>query len=97
VATRRIRRSDITFEFDDRDFDAIRRSGEVKAALRDMAQEAASRAKATAPEETGEYADSIHVEVDETRTRARARVVADVEHATVVESRTGNLRRALGG
>lgn len=96
MATRRIRRGDVVFEFNDRDFDAIRRSAEVKAALRREAEEVAARARATAPRESGEYAASIHVDVDEGRTRARARVVADVEHATVVESRTGNLRRALG-
>jgi len=53
-----------------------------------------SAAKASAPVDSGAYRDSIHVEQD-TTDRAVVRVVADADHALVVESKTGNLARAL--
>lgn len=42
----------------------------------------------------GTYRDSIHME-QATTGRAVVRVVSDSDHALVVESRTGNLARAL--
>lgn len=94
---RRIRRGDVVFEFDDRDFDEIRRGRDLAAAVEAAANRMASRARSTAPGDSGEYRDSIRVETGQTRSRARARVVADAPHATVVESRTSNLKRAIGG
>lgn len=54
-----------------------------------------SAAKSSAPVETGEYRDSIHLEVDHTD-RVVVRVIADAPHALGVEASTGNLTRALG-
>lgn len=73
---------------------ALLRSRGVDQALEILARRVEARAKATAPVETGEYRDSIHVE-----TRLRGRVVkrigSGVDHARVVEAKTGNLARAL--
>lgn len=68
--------------------DALRRK------LRPIAERVAAQARATAPVDSGQYRDSIHVESD-TTDRVVERVVADAPHAMVVESRTGNLARAL--
>lgn len=53
-----------------------------------------SVAKASAPVDSGAYRDSIHVE-QVTTDRVVVRVVADADHALVVEAKTGNLSRAL--
>lgn len=71
-------------------------SAGVRSAVRSEAEKAASRARASAPVDTGEYRDSIHVESD-TTDRAVERVVADAPHALVVEAKTGNLARSIGG
>ena len=72
------------------------KSDQVRPPLKAIAQEKASAARASAPVATGAYRDSIDVESD-TTDRAVERVVAHAPHAAVVESRTGNLKRALGG
>ena len=71
-------------------------SPSVAAACREEAEAVAARARSSAPVRTGAYRDSISV-VDDTTDRAVARVIATAPHALLVESRTGNLRRALGG
>lgn len=68
----------------------------VRRVLRQEAQEVAARARSTAPVDSGEYRDSITV-VDATTDRAVARVVAADPKGHIVEARTGNLARALGG
>lgn len=72
-------------------------SSEVQAALREHAEHVAGRARANAPVESGEYRDGIEVDVQAGRKRAHARVTATAPHSLAVESRTGNLMRALGG
>lgn len=47
-----------------------------------------------APVKTGAYRASIHLE-QATTSRAVVRVATDSDHALLVESRTGNLARAL--
>lgn len=70
-------------------------SAGVKSDLRARAEKVASAAQASAPVETGEYRDSIHVQDASSGTRARMRVVSNAEHALVVEANTGNLAKAL--
>ena len=72
------------------------KSDGVRAVLVGPADRAAAAAKASAPVASGAYRDSIHRE-SATTDRAVELVVADVPYARVVESRTGNLARALGG
>jgi hypothetical protein len=66
----------------------------VVADLERRGRAVAAVARATAPVASGDYAESIEVVVDETD-RAAVRVAATVDYALVVESRTGNLARAL--
>lgn len=66
----------------------------VEALLDAQAEESASRARASAPVDSGEYLASIHVETDRTD-RMVKRVVADVPYAMVVEANTGTLARSL--
>ena len=68
----------------------------VRDELERVAEQVATRARASAPVQSGAYRDSIHVEIDDDWLRPRARIVADVPHATSVEASTGNLTRALG-
>ena len=70
------------------------RSDEVRRMLHHYAERVESYARANAPRETGAYAASITTWDDETD-RAAVRVGSDVPYAMVVESRTGNLSRAL--
>jgi hypothetical protein len=72
------------------------KSEPVRALLRDEAEKVADRARSSAPVASGDYKDSIRVE-SATTDRAVERVVATAPHALVVEAKTGNLARALGG
>ena len=71
----------------------LRDSG-VASMLQEKAVAVANSARATAPFENGDYRDGITV-VRDTTDRAVARVVATAPHSHLVESRTGNLARAL--
>jgi hypothetical protein len=75
--------------------DQVLSTAKTRAALRPIVEQVAAAARASAPVESGEYRDSITVE-SVTTDRAVERVVARAPHALVVESRTGNLARALG-
>lgn len=66
----------------------------VGAFVAHVAERVADNARASAPVKTGRYRDSIRV-VRGTTDRAVARVVASAPHAMLVESRTGNLARAM--
>lgn len=66
----------------------------VRDYLLELAERVADAARATAPVETGAYMNSIHAYTD-TTDRAVGRVGSDVEHALVVQAKTGNLSKAL--
>ena len=70
------------------------KSDGVRAELTRRAERVLSAAEASAPVVTGEYRSSLHIE-QHTTSRAAVRVVSDSDHALVVESKTGNLARAL--
>lgn len=70
-------------------------SPEVREMLRQRAQAIAARARSTAPFDTGDYERGIGVE-DATTDRAVVRVVAKDRKSLIIESKTGNLVRALG-
>lgn len=67
----------------------------VERDLQRRAERVASRARSTAPVDTGAYRDSITVEVSRPHDRVVARVVAKDRKSHVIEARTGNLARAL--
>lgn len=73
---------------------ALLRDPGVRAELTRRMERSEQAAKESAPVESGEYRDSIHIEQD-TTDRAAVRLVADSDHALVVEAKTGNLARAL--
>lgn len=64
-------------------------------ACKPEAEKALARARASAPVDSGAYRASLHLERVVHPTRAVWRVVADVEHAMLVEANTGNLARSL--
>lgn len=66
----------------------------VRAELTSRMERVLAEAQSSAPVETGEYRSSIHIE-QATTDRVAIRVVADSDHALVVEAKTGNLARAL--
>lgn len=71
-----------------------------EAVCKPIADDVAARAKASAKRDTGDYAESIHVETDP-RTGAadfaHQRVVASNWKASILEARNGTLSKALGG
>jgi hypothetical protein len=75
-------------------FDNLSRSPEVTAIVVAKAEEAAEIARSAAPRDTGDYAKSIHVEVKHQK-RVVALVIADDPKSMIIESKTGNLVRAL--
>jgi len=85
----------VKVKLNSRGIDQLLHSAQVRALLRERANPIAARARSTAPVNTGDYWKSIGVE-DATTDRAVVRVVARVAYALVIESKTGNLVRALG-
>lgn len=77
-----------------REIQRILNSDGVRDYLVDRMQSVEDVAKANAPIDTGNYLSSINLRVVYTD-RVVARVYADAPHSLVVESRTGNLSRAL--
>lgn len=82
-------------EYNDAFFEKLGRSPEVTGLCRDVAEKVAAVARSTAPRKSNDYADSIHVVVVQRGRRNAVLVVADDEKSMLVESRTGNLARAL--
>lgn len=79
-------------------FDEILRSRGVEAVTESAARDVLAEAKATAPVgkvNGGRYRDSIKMVKVNARHRSVWRVVATAPYSMVVESRTGNLARAL--
>ena len=66
----------------------------VRDLLTDRAQRVLAAARANAPVSSGEYRNSLKIVQDSTD-RAAVRVITSAPHGAIVESRTGNLSRAL--
>lgn len=81
--------------FNSKAAEELLKSDEVRAMLRKRAEAVAARARETAPKATLDYRNSIGVE-DATTDRAVVRVVARDWKSLIIESKTGNLARALG-
>jgi hypothetical protein len=73
---------------------ALLKSSEVRGELTSRAERVLSAAKASAPRDTGAYADGLHI-VQDTTDRAVVRVAGSTDHDWIVEHQTGNLARAL--
>lgn len=89
------RSGDTSFEPNQRWFDTILRSGPVEAKVDGIADRACGIAQANAPVDTQEYRNGIRVEHRESRYRRTARVVGKDAKTLLIESKTGNMARAL--
>lgn len=70
-------------------------SSELSAYLQSKGEAVASAARISAPVESGDYRDSIHVEMVQHPTRIVAQVHASDWKSHIIEADTGNLARAL--
>ncbi|MET4094568.1 HK97 gp10 family phage protein [Arthrobacter sp. UYCu712] len=77
-------------------FSKLGHSPEVTALCVSIAERGAAIARSTAPVDTGDYRDGIHVEVVRANRRNVAVIKSDDEKTMWIESETGNLARALG-
>lgn len=84
----------VRVKLNSRGMDDLLHDDGVRDFLAGRAERVADQARRTAPVETGEYRESIHVETDVTD-RVVARVVSDDDKSHWIESWTGNLSRAL--
>lgn len=84
-----------TVEFNQAFFDDILRSSGVERLTQAAAEKTASTARATAPVDSGAYRDGIRVLVRESKYRRVYRVTGTDPKTMLIESKTGNLARAL--
>lgn len=71
------------------------KSSAVAADLMARGQRVKAAAQASAPRDTGDYANNIVVYADQHKDRVVVHVGSTSEHAAVVEANTGNMARAL--
>lgn len=76
-------------------FATILRSPGVEKLVDEAAERTLAKAIADAPEDTGAYKAGLHIEHHDARYRRVARVVGDDPKTMLIESKTGNLARAL--
>lgn len=82
-------------DFNPEVFNEILGSAAVDGLTETVAEAVCSVAKSTAPVRSGEYQQSIHVEEVKAEHRTVYRVISEAPYALEVESKTGNLNRAL--
>lgn len=82
-------------EFNPRFFETVLRQPKVEAVVDQAAQRALAVAKATAPVDSGEYRDGLHIEHHDSRYRRAARVVGGDDKTMLLESHHGILARAV--
>lgn len=80
--------------FNNQFFDDLSRSPGVTKITVEAAERVAATARATAPVDSGEYHEGIEVELKYQK-RAVALVVGTDKKTMLIESKTGNLARAL--
>ena len=82
-------------ELNDAFFETIGKSAEVTALTRDKADNVLNHAQASALVDTGAYRDGLKVQMTSSQFRNVARVVGTDSKTMLIESKTGNLARAL--
>ena len=82
-------------KFDDRFFDRVLQSEAVKALTKRAADKALAYARAHAPVDSGAYRDGLEVQAVKHAHRTTYQVVGTDSKTLLVESETGNLRKAL--
>lgn len=85
----------VKVHFNDAFFDEILNSAGVRAMTRGAAEKALGVARANAPVDTGAYRDGLEVKAVQHARRTTFMVVGTDAKTMLVESRTGNLRKAL--
>lgn len=81
-------------EFNDAWFDELGRSAGVRALVDEATERVAGAARKDGPEDSGEYVAGI-VTAGKMQKRYVGLVIATARHSLIVESKTGNLARAL--
>ena len=81
--------------FDEEFFATIMRSAGIEALCRVKAENALAIAQSTAPVDTGAYRDGLSIEKVPHKYRDTYEVVGHDKKTLLVESKTGNLARAL--
>lgn len=89
--------ADVTITFNNEFFDTVMRSAGVRAIAKKAAQTALAKAQASAPVDTGAYRAGLHLEEHSAAYRYSERVVGSDPKTLLIESKTGNLARALKG
>ena len=82
-------------EFNPKFFETVLRGPKVEALVDAAAGQILATAKAAAPVDTGEYRDGLHIEHHDSRFRRTTRVVGSDDKTMLLESKTGNLARAV--
>ncbi len=82
-------------KFNEKFFQKLMDSAEVRSLTVAAAQKALATAQANAPVDTGEYKAGLQVKVEKHRDRTVAIVEGTDPKTLLVESKTGNLKKAL--
>lgn len=82
-------------EFNDRFFEEIGKSAGVTKLSRQKAEAVLAAARASAPVDSGDYRDRLAIEVKEAKYRNVILVKGSDWKTMLIESKTGNLARAL--
>ena len=85
----------VTVKFNDKYFDELLNSAGVKAMTRRAAEKVLESAKANAPVDTGAYRAGLQIQEVQHAHRTTCMVVGHDPKTLLVESETGNLRKAL--
>mgnify|MGYP006863341520 FL=1 len=85
----------VMVKFNDKYFDELMNSAGVKAMTRRAAEKTLEYAKSHAPVDTGAYRDGLQIEEVKHARRTTCMVVGTDPKTLLVESKTGNLRKAL--
>lgn len=89
------RSGDTSVEFNPKFFESVLRQPGVEALTDAAGNRALAAAKSGAPVDSGDYQRGLHLEHHESRYRRTTRVVGSDEKTLLIESKTGNLARAL--
>jgi len=91
------RSGDTDVQFNEGFFESVLRTAPVEALVDGVGNRALGIAQANAPVDTEEYRNGLHLEHHDSRYRRTTRVVGDDSKTLLIESKTGNLARALKG
>lgn len=82
-------------QFNEKFFEEMGKSAGVTQLCREAGEKVLAAARATAPVDEGDYRDGLHLEEKSTDTRNVVLVVGSDWKTMIIESKTGNLVRAL--